>query len=289
MRDLHQEVTDRILADIDKAGEWKPSWRKAMSLPINHTTNRYYRGINVFMLWIVGQSKGYAHNNWASFKQWKKVGGSVRKGEHGTPIIYYNVVEKIIDGVKQEIPLIRCSTVFNIHQVEGVQLPANPDPLPESERNARCETWMDHMQEMGLDLRFAPGRAFFKPSEDYVSMPEFGDFKDAEHYYATFFHEAVHWTGHHTRLGRFKEKVRPTKDEYAYEELVAELGASFICAELGIEQITREDHTAYLAHWINAMKADKKLIFKAAAAASKASDMIRPYQLNEALVVDEAA
>jgi len=281
MNDLYEKITDQLLASVDDAGEWKPSWRRGSNaLPYNWTTTKPYRGINIMMCWASAYVNGFSTSQWATFKQWGSVGGRIKRGSKGTTIIYYNITERMIDGKKVEIPVMKASTVFNMDQVDGVELPPPPVPLTEEQRIFNCESRLIHFKRQGMDLQHKGDRAFYRPSTDMVQMPEFREFFSAEHYYATAFHEAVHWTGHKSRLNRFARDLMPdlkgedVRDEYAKEELVAELGAAFLCAELGIENAVRDDHAAYIKVWYQRLKSDKKLIIQAASAASRAVDFL---------------
>jgi antirestriction protein ArdC len=272
VRDMHQEMTDLILGSVDSAGAWKPCWQgMGGGLPVNHTTDKKYRGINILSCWISSQSKGYSTSRWASFKQWQAVGGTVRKGEKGTPIIFYKMLEK--DDPKDNRPMVRGSHVFNIAQVEGVELyePTEIIQLDEATRIARIEHWI--MQRQGAVRVLHEGNhAFYSPASDHVNMPPFPNFIDAQHYYSTLFHEMTHWTGHKTRLDRLAKYSETT--ERAKEELIAELGAAFLAAEFGITTHTREDHVSYIASWLKVLKGDKHAIVRAASAASAAVDCL---------------
>ena len=281
MNDLYDRITNQILESVDEAGDWKPSWRQGRNaIPCNHFTRKQYRGINIMMCWATGYLNGFSTSQWATFKQWGMLNGRIKRGSKGTTIIYYNMTERMVDGKKVEIPVMKASTVFNLDQVDGIELPPQPEPLSEDQRIYNCESRLKHFQRMGMNLEHKGSSAFYRPSTDTVVMPEFKDFFAAEHYYATAFHESVHWTGHKSRNNRFAKDLTPdlkgqdVRDEYAKEELVAELGAAFLCAELGIDNGVREDHAAYLKVWYQRLKSDKKLIIQAASAASKAVDFL---------------
>lgn len=281
MNDLYDKITNQILESVDEAGQWKPSWRtKSAGLPHNYYTKKPYRGINIMMCWATGYLNGFSTSQWATFKQWGMLGGKIKRGSKGTSIIYYNITERMVDGKKVEIPVMKSSTVFNLDQVDGIELPPQPVPLTEEQRIYNCEHRIKHFQRRGMEILHEEASAFYRPSTDVVHLPPFVTFFAPEHYYAVAFHEAVHWTGHKSRHNRFARDIKPDatriemRDEYAKEELVAEIGAAFLCAELGIDNVVRDDHAAYLKVWYERLKSDKKLIIQAASTASKAVDFL---------------
>jgi antirestriction protein ArdC len=253
-------MTDLILSQVDSAGEWKMPWRgkRGGGMPINYTTGKHYRGINILSCWVGDMIGDYPTSEWASFKQWEAKGGRVRKGEKGTPIIFYKVAEKK-DNPDEK---------YRMAQAEAETF----EPIDEATRIARIEHWIMERKPT-VRIEHKENRAYFAPLQDHVNMPDFGAFVSAELYYGTLFHEMTHWTGHKARLDR-KCQYSDTK-ERAAEELVAEIGASFLCAEFGIEQHTREDHVNYIAGWMQALKDDKRAIVTAASAASKAVDYLQ--------------
>ena len=272
MRDLHQTMTDRILASVDDAGEWKPCWRGMTgALPVNAASGKRYQGVNILSLWL----SGYGSNRWATFKQWQDLGAQVRKGEKGTPIIFYKVIEG--ETREQDRPMIRGSFVFNAAQVEGDVASETPAPqLSADQRLEALDRWLfDRAHEVKVISPAGNYAAYYQPASDLIHMPPFEAFNTPEHYYSVLFHEATHWTGakHRLdRLGNYKGEGR------AKEELVAELGAAFLCAEFGIEQVTREDHLSYIAEWLKVLKGDKRAIIAAASQASKAVALLDAIQ-----------
>jgi antirestriction protein ArdC len=289
--DIYQRVTDRIVAAIEarlaegKAGmPWhrKSHGGTATGLPMNAASKTSYRGVNVPVLWATADAAGYGTGLWATYKQWGEMGGQVRKGEQGTPVVYWKITkpsergdtdgEDEASGGKRGSFFVRYYNVFNLAQVDGATLPADTAPeLPESERIAHAEAFIAALP--GLDLRHGGGMAFYMPSQDRVQMPPFADFKDAEGYYSVLYHELVHWTGAKHRLdrdltGRFGSAV------YAADELVAELGAAFICASQALSSEPRPDHAKYIQSWLQALKNDKRAIFTAAAKAQQAADWL---------------
>lgn len=273
MRDLHETMTNRILASIDNAGQWRPCWHGISSgLPINAVTKKRYRGVNVLSLW----TEGYASNRWATFKQWQELGAQVRKGERGTPIIFYKVIEG--ETAKDDRLILRGSYVFNEAQVEGAPEVPVPTMLSADQRLEALDRWLMDRSH-AIQLETGGGSAFYRPATDTIHMPPFEVFHTPEHYYSVLFHEATHWTGAKHRLDRLE--ARKEAGGVAFEELIAELGAAFLCAEFGIEQTTRNDHVNYIASWLEALRGDKRFIVQAASQASKAVEFLEAIQPQE--------
>lgn len=266
---MKQDFFDKVAADViermESAGSnWTQTWAGG-GMPLNHTTKKHYRGINVLSLWIDRQHHDYPFNRWASYKQWKAAGGQVRKGEKGSPIIFYDRRIKKVDGEEEVFTILRGSVVFNIAQVEGIDW-APPAGLPPELREQAIDKWVDW-----LDPKIEPrsSMAAYSPAADTVYMPEFEKFISPEAFYSTLFHELTHWTGAKHRLDRkFSSKL--DKPGYAAEELVAELGAAFLCAFHGIGKGGRDDHARYLNNWIRMLKDRPKSLAEAASLASNA-------------------
>lgn len=293
-RDLHQDITDRVVKALEAgAAPWLQPWASGarhMGNPRNADTRRPYNGVNVLLLWMAQHAGGYTSSEWLTYKQAKARGGHVRKGEKGTEVIFYKKLtfKEVNDQGEEEERnplLLRSYTVFNVEQCDGLKLPGTPEPI---EANANPDdlnpAFMDMVRQTGADVRHGGGRAYYTPTLDYVQMPELAAFRDAAHYQATLAHELVHWTGHKTRLDRLDNK---TQQGYAAEELVAEMGAAFLCAEYGITGDLR--HEGYIADWIKALKDDKRAIFRAASRASKAAAFLSPETNEQAAPLAEAA
>ncbi len=292
-KDVYTRVTDRIIADLEQGVRpWMKPWSAdhaagRIERPLRHNGTPY-RGMNVLLLWGEAVAKGYAAPIWMTFKQSVELGAHVRKGEHGSLVVYANSITRTdeasggdtgTDGAtEREIFFMRGYTVFNVEQIEG--LPAHyyaqpENPLPLSERIGSADRFMT---ATGATIRHGGNKAFYAPGPDLVQMPPFEAFKDKESYYATALHELTHWTNHKSRLDRSFEAKRFGDSGYAREELVAELGAAFLCADLGITPEIRDDHAAYLGHWLNVLKEDKRAIFSAAAHAQRAADFLQGLQ-----------
>lgn len=294
-QDIYQRVTDRIMADLEQGVR---PWLKPWS--VDHAAGKInrplrsnfqpYSGINVLMLWGASVEAGYVSPVWITYKQAQSLGAQVRKGEHGSPVVYastFTKTEQTDDGreVEEQIPFLRAYTVFNAEQVDGLPeqyYPKIENPLPLANRIERADAFVE---STGAKIRHAGGSAFYSGTVDQITMPPFESFKDPESYYATIFHELTHWTKPESRLNRNFGRKAFGDPGYAREELVAELGAAFLCADLGITPEPREDHASYLASWLKVLKDDKRAIFQAASYASKAAD----YLSAKASAVERAA
>jgi antirestriction protein ArdC len=253
-----------------------------VAMPLR-STGEPYRGINVIALWMTAAASGYTGPYWFTFRQAIELKACVGKGEKGTLVVYANRITKTEtdakgEEVEREIPYMKGYTVFNADQIEGLpdryRVPPTAPPEPKVERIAHAEAFFE---ATGAKLRHGGNSAFYSPGGDFIQLPPFESFRDPESYAATKAHEYAHWTGHESRLARDIRNRFGTED-YAREELVAELGSAFLCADLGITPEVRADHAAYIASWLNALKNDKRLIFRAAAQAQRAADHLHGYQ-----------
>jgi antirestriction protein ArdC len=297
--DVYARVTDAIVAAIEsgmaKGRDWRMPWHRRRDpggspmLPVNVARGAAYRGVNTLALWAAAEARGYPGGLWGTYWQWAALGGQVRRGERAATVVFWRFPERPAGGEEAEGgqdsgeggdeaegtwrgPWARAYAVFNAAQVDGATLPASTAPaLPEAARIAEAEAFFAALP--GLDLRHGGNAAFYSPGTDHVQMPPFADFRTGEGYYATLAHEAAHWTGHPSRLardltGRFGSQA------YAAEELVAELGAAFALAALGLAAEPREDHARYVAHWLGLLRGDRRAIFTAAGKAQAAADWL---------------
>ncbi len=284
-RDLYAEVTDKLITAIE-ADPGNPTlpWRRqkgALSMPTNALTGNAYNGINVINLWVSAELEGRSCPIWATYRQWEELGAQVRKGEKATLVIFYKEYDAkpdpddLEDNGRRRVA--RASSVFNADQVDGFEHGEAVPELGPIERIAAADAFVRSSQ---ADIRHGGERAYFDRRSDFIQMPGEALFTGSETmtrsegYYATLLHELVHWSGGEQRLDRTMGK-RFGDHAYAAEELVAEIGAAFLCAELGITQEVRPDHAAYLANWLKLLKDDKKAIFTAAARASEAETFLR--------------
>lgn len=286
-QDVYTRVTDKIIADLEQGTRpWLKPWNSAnaaerISLPLRHN-GVPYRGINILLLWGEMIEKGYSSSQWMTFKQATELGAHVRKGEHGALVVYASTLTKTEasesgEEIEREIPFMKGYTVFNVDQIDGLPDGFKSGPSPAGEKLQLIEHAEAYFTASGATFRHGGNRAYYAPSLDLIQLPPLESFKDAESYAATKAHELTHWTSHASRLNRMLGK-RFGDDAYAAEELIAELGAAFLSVELGITPEVRDDHAAYLAHWLKVLKADKKAIFTAAAQAQRAVDFLRGLQ-----------
>jgi antirestriction protein ArdC len=258
------------------AGAWRMPWNTAGDAwrPSNPVTGRRYTGGNRVHLALMAMMAGRS-SHWATYKQWQEIGAQVRRGERSTPILR-PIFRKVIDEATGEEceRLVSWATVpvFSSDQVDG-WAPAVVEPLSD-ERNDRGEQFVAALVAGGLELVHGGDRACYSPSADRVTVPTFEQFTSSAGYYSTVLHECTHWTGHESRLNRLARLARFGDDAYAAEELVAELGAAFLCCELGIESEARRDHAAYLASWIRVLKADPRHLWTVASKAEDATTFL---------------
>jgi antirestriction protein ArdC len=283
-KDVYQIVTDQIISQLE-AGTvpWRKPWKAENGgNPANFISRKPYRGVNWFMLTF----SPYASPYWLTFKQAQSLGGCVRKGEKGTPIVFWNWVdsktEKRADGTPKKVPFLKYFTVFNVEQCDGLDIPTWSAPSAEFNPIEEAEKIVAGMPKAPR-ISHGGARAFYRPSDDSVTMPPRESFDTEGNYYSVLFHELTHATGHESRLNRkgVVELAAFGDETYAKEELIAEMGAAFLCAESGIEN-TIDTSAAYIAAWLKALKNDAKLVVQAAAQAQKAADFILGVEAIEA-------
>jgi antirestriction protein ArdC len=289
-QDVYSRITDKIVADLEKGSRpWHQPWNAEHAAGKITRPLRFngapYSGINVVMLWSEAVERGYSAPIWMTFRQARELGGHVRKGEHGTGVVYAatfkraEVDQETGEDIERDIPFMKGYTVFNVEQIEGLPdhyyATAAQPVLAEDERLAALEAFFAHT---GAQVRHGGNRAYYTPGPDYIQMPPFPFFETPESYYATLGHEATHWTRHGSRLDRDFGRKRFGDEGYAMEELVAELGSAFLCADLGLTPEVRDDHAAYIGSWIKVLKEDKRAIFTAASHAQRAVTFLHDRQ-----------
>lgn len=275
-RDIHKELTDRVITELEKGcAPWVRPW-SIQGDHINRHTGNAYQGSNLLWLSIAQMLGGYQYAQWLTYNQAKKLGGHVKKGEHaaGLIVFYSPIVTKKTDDNGNEYTeaykLLKYSSVFNVEQTTVTPIETE---LPHIDTIACGE---EVLTASGADIRHGGNEAFYVPKNDYIQLPLRDQFADSAAYYATAFHELTHWTGHKTRCDRLADKNRFGDNAYAFEELVAELGSSFLCSHCRIDGDLR--HAGYIGSWLKALRNDKNFIFKASAQASKAYDFITTQQ-----------
>jgi antirestriction protein ArdC len=276
--DIAQLITDRIISELEKgATPWVKPWRllkqaPGAGMPYNPASRTVYRGIN--HTWLSMQP--YAMPWYLTFKQAQDLGGTVKAGEKGTPVVFWKIgkresVNDAGESTSSAYALVKNYWVFNVEQCEGIELPAMPElPKPEFDQSPEVMGIVDKLALSG-GLTHAGDSAYYRPSSDGIVMPPMPSFNDANQYHAALLHESVHATGHKSRLDRLTP-ARFGSENYAYEELVAELGAAMLCCKLGINGDLR--HAGYIGNWLQALRNDKKFILSASAKAQAAMDWL---------------
>ncbi|CAX24276.1 putative conjugal transfer antirestriction protein [Methylorubrum extorquens DM4] len=280
--DIYARITDRIIGDLERGVRpWTRPWAVAntagrITRPLRYN-GQPYSGVNVILLWSEAVAKGFASPIWMTFRQAAELGGHVRKGEMGATVVYASRFTRTEtdgngDDVERDIPFLKAYTVFCVDQIDGLpeQYYARPAAAPVIvERNAAADVFFTNT---GAVVRHGGAQAFYAPSTDHVQMPPIESFRDAASYVAVRAHETVHWTAPAHRVNRDLSRYHKDRSERAREELIAELGSCFLCADLGIvpELEPRPDHASYLASWLEVLANEKRFIFAAAAHAQRA-------------------
>lgn len=279
--DIHQHVTDTIIAQIEAGtAPWRQPWTGGIGgacLPIRHN-GEAYRGINILMLWATAAERGFTSERWMTFKQAQELGGNVMKGAKAAKSVFYGTFAKDDDSQpegedKRRIPYAKFNNVFNADQIENLPEAYYTRPDPARDLGTEADPALDaFFASTGADILISDEPcAYYRPATDSIHMPPIATFHDAAGYYGTLAHEICHWTGAEKRLDRLKKYT--DRKGYAFEELVAEIGNCMLCVRLGLTPDFGQS-AAYVESWLEAMKADKGMIFKAASEAQKAVDFI---------------
>ncbi|MFN7544621.1 MAG: ArdC family protein [Acidobacteriota bacterium] len=290
-QDVYTRITDKIIASLEVGVRpWMKPWNAEhaagkITRPLRHN-GQPYSGINILMLWASAVDQGFNAPIWMTFKQAHELGAHVKKGEKGSLVVYANTITKTESDeagneVERDIPFMKGYTVFNDEQIEG--LPSlyyahAESKLTAPERIANAEQFFAATR---ADVRVRGSRAYYAIDADYIAMPPMEAFESVQSYYATLAHETTHWTRHTSRLDRDFGRKSWGDEGYAREELVAELGSAFLCADLELTPEVREDHASYIASWLEVLKNDKRAIFQAASYAQKAVDFLHGLQHKE--------
>ena len=284
-KSIYEKVNENIIALLEKGVcPWRQPWNTQNRKPaINMLSKKAYRGIN----FILTNCQSYKCNQWATYKQIASKGGHVKKGEEGTPIIFWSTFENKTEPEKQ-IPFMKYSYIFNLEQCDGIAI-EQPEQAPTFDHNPieACENLISRFP-LGLpEITHNNGKAFYNVTRDIIELPRMDLYASPQEYYSTYYHEIIHATGHKSRLDR-KSVVDSDgygNNLYCKEELIAELGACYLCAESGIDSATIENSASYLNNWINVLRGSPKLIIEASIAAKKASEFL----IGKANDVDEKA
>jgi antirestriction protein ArdC len=292
-RDVYAEVTSRIIASLEKSVRpWVCPWERERILHPRRISGEGYRGINIILLWSAATECGYANPYWLTFLQAKELGGSVRKGEKASPVVYSGTFSNDNDKEKdereddrKEIPFLRSYSVFNVEQTEGLPAHYYSGKQTGEDPNEAVPAAERFVANTRATIVRGGTSAYFSLLRDEVHIPPLEAFRDSVSFYSVLLHELTHWTNKPDRSPR---NFRPAagNENYAREELVAELGAAFLCADLGLSNTVREDHAAYLSTWLEVLRRDKRAIFQAASFAQKAADYL--HGLQPAAICDAA-
>lgn len=297
--DIYARITDRIVADLEKGVRpWVQPWSVGnaagrVTRPLRHNGTPY-QGINIILLWSEALTRGFASPIWMTFRQAAELGGHVRKGESATTVVYASQFTKTEtddrgEEIERGIPFLKAYSVFNVDQIDELPEQYYPKPVPvidPVERIAQADAFFD---ATGARVVYGGAHAFYAPSTDHIQLPPFESFRDAESFVATRAHETIHWTAPPHRVDRDLSRYHKDRSERSREELIAELGSVFLCADLGIvpELEPRPDHASYLASWLEVLSDDKRFIFAAAAHAQRAVAYL--HELQPASATAEAA
>lgn len=289
-KDSYAEITNAILSDLEKGiRPWVQPWASGTrnaSRPLRHN-GEPYRGINTLWLWREASVAGYRNPHWLTYRQAQELGAHVRRGEKSTQVVYANLYTKTEDDDAREpearhVPFFKAYSVFNAEQVENLPTRYQAEAILDAASgndlapNTRA---VEFFANTGAAIREDNDRAYYSILEDVIFLPSFRSFEKADRYYSTLAHELTHWTGHPKRLPRkFPRGADFTPSTYAREELVAELGAAFLCADLGINLKPRPDHADYIGHWLEVLRRDKRAVVQAAAFAQRATDFLHALQ-----------
>ncbi|MBR0755379.1 DUF1738 domain-containing protein [Bradyrhizobium jicamae] len=298
--DLYARITDRIVTELERGVRpWVRPWAAAnmagrITRPLRHN-GQPYTGINVVLLWSEAVARGFHSPIWMTFKQASELGAHVRKGETGSTVVYasrFTKLETDAHGgeVERDIPFLKAYTVFCVDQIDGLPEHYYDRPavvVSTIERSARADAFFANT---GAIVRHGGSMAFYAPSSDHIQLPPIESFRDTASYIAVRAHETVHWTAPAHRVNRDLSRYGKDRSERAREELIAELGSCFLCADLGIspELEPRPDHASYLASWLEVLSSEKRFIFSAAAHAQRAVAYLHDLQPKVA-DVEEAA
>jgi antirestriction protein ArdC len=291
--DVYSRVTGQIIAQLEAGTRpWLQSWQAGhaagqVSRPLRFNAMPY-RGINVVLLWLAALRQGFACPLWMTYRQAAELGGQVRRGQKGAQVVYASTFTRHETGEdgqeqEQEVPFLKSYSVFNAEQIDGLPAHYYAQAQPPSHAHERIERAERFFASTGATVRHGGSMAYYAPGPDHIQMPTFESFRDAEAYYGTLAHEVTHWTKHPSRLHRQFGQERWGDEGYSMEELVAEMGAAFLCADLRLAAEPRDDHAAYIASWLKVLRGDKRAIFTAAAHAQRAADYLHQLQPVEAV------
>jgi len=284
-KDVYARITSQIIAQLEKGVRpWSKPWNAEhaagrITRPLRHN-GQPYSGINILSLWMSAELQGFAAPIWMTFRQASELDAHVRKGEKGSLVVFANSItrtehdDKTGEDTEREIPYMKGYTAFNVEQIDGLPEIYYAKAKPGLDPIARIDRAEKFFAAQNATIKYGGNRAYYAQELDYVQMPDFIAFRDAEVFYGTLAHELVHRTKHPSRLNRDLGRKSWGDAGYAAEELVAELGSAFVCADLNLYQEPREENAAYIANWLEVLKQDSRAIFTAAAHAQRAADYL---------------
>ncbi len=287
-QDVYSRITSQIVASLEQGVRpWVKPWNAEhaagrITQPLRFNLQPY-SGINILSLWMSAASQGFAAPIWMTFRQAIELNAHVRKGEKGSLVVYANAItrtehdENTGEDIEREIPYLKGYTVFNVEQIDGLPDHYYAKAAPNLDPVARIDRVEKFFADSKATIQHGGNRAYYAQEGDYVQMPPFECFRDAESYYSALAHELTHWTKHPSRLARDFGRKQWGDEGYAQEELVAELGAAFLCAHLELASEPREENASYIANWLEVLKNDTRFIFKAAAHAQRAADYLASF------------
>jgi antirestriction protein ArdC len=287
-QDVYSRITSQIVASLEQGVRpWVKPWNAEhpagpITQPLRFN-GQPYSGVNILSLWISATAQGFAAPIWMTFRQAIELNAHVRKGERGSFVVYSNAITRtehdktIGEDVEREIHYMKGYTVFNVEQIDGLPDHYYARTACQLDSAARIDRAESFFAGCRATIRHGGNRAYYTQEADYVQMPAFESFRDAESYYSTLAHEMTHWTKHPSRLARDLGRNRWGDEGYAQEELVAELGAAFLCAHLELTTEPREENASYIANWLEVLKNDTRFIFGAAAHAQRATNYLRAF------------
>lgn len=283
---IYEQVTARIIEQLEKGVvPWRRPWATVGGgMSLNVVSDKPYRGVNVWLLSLAAEANGWDSNLYGTFGQWRDLGGYVRRGQHGTRIVYWHV--ETVQEDQQEKRRFFCRTyiVFNLDQCGGAALDSY------REKSQKIDVFPDFgpaeqaIAATKARIIYGGSQAFYSTDTDHIALPYKECFDQPEDYYSTALHELAHWTGHSSRLDRLNTLARFGDNDYAIEELVAEMASSFLTATLGIRNSAAQERSAsYVANWLDVLKNDRRALFSASSAASKASDFVLAFSRETAV------
>lgn len=282
--DIRQEVTNTVIELIEKGGLSFAS-EIVKSRPVNLCTGGLYSGVNILILSAHKAAEDFEHNCWMTFNQAKSLGASIKKGSHGVRCAKMLLVEDKTaknkstgeESVNNKFSVMKYFVLFNVEQIEGLpnEVMTRITP-PTISDNEKIQAFDNLIANTGANIQYTGNGAFYSPKADQICVPDISRHPSTQSYYSTIGHELIHWTGHESRLSR-NASTKYATQAYAFEELIAELGAAFLNSEFGLFEKSAQDNAAYIADWLTLLRNDKSAIFSAASKASKAADYLMAF------------